>query len=355
MSRNQKTGFTLVELLVVIAIIGVLVALLLPAVGAAREAARRATCTSNLKQLATATQSFAAAKERLPPSQDALFPTATGAASPVPVTKRFASWFVLMSPQLDNKAILDGWNDASVAYNSLPRPLVPFLHCPSKGGANSFVQPGAEDINSYVCNAGFYPRPGVDTTFLNWVAPSRFNYQTIQRKANCAFNDRASITITGSTNVLPKVSVADLDSDGASNTAVFSESLTAANWSTVLSNFPAPTLETDSNIMVWLHVTEPNPGNTHLANTITKTVINAPVVDGHMKINGKGNAVSHPSELWRPSSRHPGGVIMGFADGSTRFVSQDIAYHVYQALLAPNNKKSDMPQSGYIMSASDVP
>jgi prepilin-type N-terminal cleavage/methylation domain-containing protein/prepilin-type processing-associated H-X9-DG protein len=75
-----KTGFTLVELLVVIAIIGVLVGLLLPAVQAAREAARRMSCTNNLRQIGMATQNFESANKRLPPG--ALLPGLQ--ATPIP-------------------------------------------------------------------------------------------------------------------------------------------------------------------------------------------------------------------------------------------------------------------------------
>ena len=102
MGKLVARGFTLVELLVVIAIIGVLVALLLPAVQAAREAARRSQCGNNLKNLALALQNFHGTKNQLPPS---VSPWAEG---PKPVSSLSGKgWILAALPFLEQQSLYD--------------------------------------------------------------------------------------------------------------------------------------------------------------------------------------------------------------------------------------------------------
>src|SRR5213079_807495 len=93
LSRSQKRGFTLVELLVVIAIIGILVALLLPAIQAARESARRSQCTNNLKQLGVALHNYHQSKNRFPANLNRIWNANATAGN-----RDFASHLVYLSP-----------------------------------------------------------------------------------------------------------------------------------------------------------------------------------------------------------------------------------------------------------------
>ena len=128
--RNPRPlhGFTLVELLVVIAIIGVLVALLLPAVQAAREAARRAQCVNNLKQIGLAITNYESAKKKYPPgrlqvndgNECQAYATTTNIA---------ASGFVIMLPFIEGDNLYDVanfdnggiWDGNSTAWRDAPR------------------------------------------------------------------------------------------------------------------------------------------------------------------------------------------------------------------------------------------
>jgi prepilin-type N-terminal cleavage/methylation domain-containing protein/prepilin-type processing-associated H-X9-DG protein len=121
--HRSVSGFTLVELLVVIAIIGILVALLLPAIQAAREAARRSECMNHLKQLGVAAQTYHDAKKHFPPGRNGR-------------NEMSVSWAYFILPQIEETAIHDAYDDTVPVYHdnnarTMRTPIAVYA-CPSR-------------------------------------------------------------------------------------------------------------------------------------------------------------------------------------------------------------------------------
>jgi prepilin-type N-terminal cleavage/methylation domain-containing protein len=130
---GPRRGFTLVELLVVIAIIGVLVGLLLPAVQAAREAARRMSCSSNVRQLALACTSFEGARKQLPGSFGSVSATADIMTDPLPAQSGVAqmSWMTNILPYIEqgtlHQNLMQGF-DVSNDTRNVGGPVAPTVN-----------------------------------------------------------------------------------------------------------------------------------------------------------------------------------------------------------------------------------
>jgi prepilin-type N-terminal cleavage/methylation domain-containing protein/prepilin-type processing-associated H-X9-DG protein len=175
--RRADSAFTLVELLVVIAIIGILVALLLPAIQAARESARRAQCTSNLKNLGLALQNYHDTKKELPAA--IRYPKGTGYA-PLDDTRLFWNWAIDILPNIEERALADTLRiDASHRLytpgggtddNRIPRGTeIGVMLCPSDIGRGNLFQGsgGNWGRGNYGYNAfEFWPNNGTWKKFF---------------------------------------------------------------------------------------------------------------------------------------------------------------------------------------------
>jgi prepilin-type N-terminal cleavage/methylation domain-containing protein/prepilin-type processing-associated H-X9-DG protein len=164
--KRCRSAFTLVELLVVIAIIGILIALLLPAVQAAREAARRSQCVNNLKQLGLGVLNYASAKKFFPTGGSNV--GAGGAMIPAwdvtsPNGFERGSWLFQILPFIEEQSLYDlGKSSGSAGLKALggkdlAEVQVPSFNCPTRGSRTSLFTDTAHlyHVNDYVsglCN-----------------------------------------------------------------------------------------------------------------------------------------------------------------------------------------------------------
>jgi prepilin-type N-terminal cleavage/methylation domain-containing protein/prepilin-type processing-associated H-X9-DG protein len=305
----NRRGFTLVELLVVIAIIGLLIALLLPAVQAARESSRRANCLSNLKQLGVALHNHESAKKELPQGRNQ-WPMVVSAPARLLAYVEQGGLEELVDP--NGTLAVGGQNDAAC------KNLVPLLVCPNdpvKGRV-----PGSDyfGTNYVACNG-----TGVTVDSAGVVT-----YLTIPN-GNGTFSQKPT-------------KIADI-LDGTSNTAAFSESLIGGGSPltaipthpeqirlTVLEvpggNDPTPA-SCDSGAGTW----NPRRGEQWINGHFGNTPYNHYYTPNPLGKWDCGNG-SHNKALSTARSNHPGGVNLLLCDGAVRFVRDTISLNIWRAL-----------------------
>jgi prepilin-type N-terminal cleavage/methylation domain-containing protein len=152
--QRRRSGFTLVELLVVIAIIATLIAILLPAVQGAREAARRLQCQNNLKQIGLACLNFAEARKTYPPGVNVPVSTVSGAVYPSnalvtggkvgqpPFKNQYGSWLQYILPFAEQQSLFARFNLNKRDYDN----------------CNSAAAPGGQIVSTYLCPSDYLPK-----------------------------------------------------------------------------------------------------------------------------------------------------------------------------------------------------
>ena len=188
-SSSSRRGFTLIELLVVIAIIAVLIALLLPAVQSAREAARRAQCTNNLKQLGLAFANYEATNGVFPLGAVTGVTNAANSGWGNQLNNNGVSWVALTLPFFEQNNLFNSINFQVAITNNLAQPdfatawytKINTLQCPSDGDQDGFRadgRSGGGGLGQYAATAAPLP-PGGGTPMVpvtNYLASFGDNY-----------------------------------------------------------------------------------------------------------------------------------------------------------------------------------
>ena len=299
MQRSSRTAFTLVELLVVIAIIGVLVALLLPAVQAAREAARRTQCTNNLKQIGIALHNYSDTLRTLPPGS-----IWSSSAAPANANNRGPILLHIL-PFIEQRPLYDKFDfsqppEGQVVPGSttlLAATVVKTYVCPSDKNYNLF---NGRAVHNYTASSG--PTAHIDNSSCSCSASGSWNTYALAPYSN-ATNFAGPFTRLSTAIRLSEVT------DGLSQTIFFGE------------------VRRDCSSHVrggWL--------SSNNANGLTSTLIpiNTNTCDDNAA-NGCQRPCNWSTELGF-KSLHPGGANFLLGDGAVKFFSQNIDHDNYQSL-----------------------
>lgn len=309
--RSRAHGFTLIELLVVIAIIGVLIALLLPAVQAAREAARRSQCVNNLKQLVLACHNYESAVGVYPPGQMRIggFPTAP--------RFRGTALFVHILPYLEQPALFHRWNfsdplDNTAGTTANTATILNALICPSDVIPQNPIAaaPRYYALTSYGGNGGSQSHPPANIS------------------SDGMFHSTGPAT-PGFYEVRPAAVI-----DGLSNTLFFGE---RNHLDPNYDSFHTAGLTTEP-MWQW-GWWAPSGGQFGLSDVTMSTL--APInyklgFSYTTRPSGVSNTTAFaPHDTQRVcafGSNHPGGANFAFVDGSVRFLKQTVSQSIFKAL-----------------------
>jgi prepilin-type N-terminal cleavage/methylation domain-containing protein/prepilin-type processing-associated H-X9-DG protein len=295
-ARNERPAFTLVELLVVIAIIGVLVALLLPAVQSAREASRKMGCQNNLKQIALALHNYEQTHKKFPPGvvqqqADPQFSPGATAANTVNNTESWA-WSAFLLPYIEQNAL---YEQAGIGRGNPLQNVVPLASTP---------------LAAYRCPSANSPKVRVGVGFTVRFAP----WATSNYKANCSHQ---GCGISGSDGIFWRsnapgeggtpsdMGLRNLE-DGSSNTIAVGE----IAWIRVVNG-----MQLRHQAAAWAGCVQGQQGN----------CVDDVLASGRAAINHLHNNADELAESF--SSVHSGGgASFAMADGSVHFLSQNIDY-----------------------------
>jgi prepilin-type N-terminal cleavage/methylation domain-containing protein/prepilin-type processing-associated H-X9-DG protein len=343
MRQTNRKAFTLVELLVVIAIIGTLVALLLPAVQAARETARSNTCRSNMTNLQKALTQREQSMKEYPGYVNLVGPA--GPTTNPNLNKYRASWVVMTFPYIEQPALWDAWNKGSQADTPAENLFaeIAILSCPS----DPPISPGEPEL-AYAANAGWIDQDA-DTD-------SAGSGAIRENPANGVFTDRTRVGSSGpgpqdvrdlpdaDAEVVVNEAFIQSKGDGMTNTVMLSENLTAFQWGyKVGSDYTGQKDRKFHFGVCW-----DQPADVNVApltgDNVFKTDPSLRKVNGQRIDNGV--TILQFSEMVPnygfPSSNHPGGVNVAFCGGSVQFVTDEITPTVYAQLMTSNRKGSDL-------------